>query len=164
MLAMVGYSANANDYMLWTHEIGSQRTTPLEGTHGANYPFWSPDGKSLGFFADGKLKKVDVSGGQVQVLCDAPNGRGGAWNREGTIVFFSRRIGDRCWRVASSGGSPVCGDQGGFSRALGSRTPLARVSARSKTLSLSRSQFQRQGRNQRNLCGLAGFPGKSASL
>ncbi len=54
MLAMVGYSAAANDYMLWTYEIGSQRTTPLEGTHGANYPFWSPDGKSIGFFADGK--------------------------------------------------------------------------------------------------------------
>jgi len=85
--AMVAYSARANDYVLWTYEVGGQRTTSLEGTEGASYPFWSPDGKSIGFFADGKLKRVDVTGGQSQVLCDAPNGRGGAWNRDGVIVF-----------------------------------------------------------------------------
>jgi Tol biopolymer transport system component len=85
--AMVAYSAQANDYVLWTYEVGGQRTTALEGTQGASYPFWSPDGKAIGFFADGKLKKVDVAGGQAQVLCDAPNGRGGAWNRDGVIVF-----------------------------------------------------------------------------
>jgi len=105
-LAMVAYSASANDYTLWTHEVGSQRTTSLEGTQGAAYPFWSPDGKSIGFFADGKLKKVDVSGGQSQVLCDAPNGRGGAWNRDGTIVFAPDALGALS-RVSSWGGSPV---------------------------------------------------------
>jgi len=124
MLAMVGYSAAANDYMLWTHEIGDQRTTPVEGTHGANYPFWSPDGKSLGFFADGKLKKVDVSGGQVQVLCDAPNGRGGAWNREGTIVFSPDALGPLL-RVASSGGSPVAVTKVDLARSeVGHRWPV----------------------------------------
>jgi Tol biopolymer transport system component len=66
---------------------------------------WSPDGKSVGFFADGKLKKVEVSGGQVQVLCDAPNGRGGAWNREGTIIFSADAVGPLL-RVSSAGGSP----------------------------------------------------------
>jgi len=106
MLAMVGYFAPTNDYMLWTYEVGSRRTTPLDGTHASAYPFWSPDGKSIGFFADGKLKKVDVSGGQVQVLCDAPNGRGGAWNPEGTIIFSPDALGPLL-RVPSSGGSPV---------------------------------------------------------
>jgi serine/threonine protein kinase/Tol biopolymer transport system component len=105
MLAMVGYFAPTNDYMLWTNEVGSRRTTPLEGTHGSAYPFWSPDGKSVGFFADGKLKKVEVSGGQVQALCDAPNGRGGAWNREGTIIFSADAVGPLL-RVSSAGGSP----------------------------------------------------------
>src|SRR5882672_6685629 len=124
MLAMVGYSAAANDYMLWTHEIGDQRTTPVEGTHGANYPFWSPDGKSLGFFADGKLKKVDVSGGQVQVLCDAPNGRGGAWNREGTIVFSPDALGPLL-RVASSGGAAVAATKVDTARSeVGHRWPV----------------------------------------
>ena len=106
MLAMVGYFAPTNDYMLWTYEVGSRRTTPLEGTHGSAYPFWSPDGKSIGFFADGKLKKVDISGGQVQVLSDAPNGRGGAWNRDGTIIYSPDALGPLL-RVPSSGGPPV---------------------------------------------------------
>jgi len=105
-LAMVAYSAPANDYMLWTYEVGSQRTTLLDGTQAAAYPFWSPDGKSIGFFADGKLRKVDVSGGQVQVLCDAPNGRGGAWNPDGTIIFARDALGALS-RVSSSGGTPA---------------------------------------------------------
>src|SRR6266436_8710814 len=78
MLAMVAYSEQANNYVLWTYEVGGQRTSSVGGTQGASFPFWSPDGKFIGFFADGKLKKVEVSGGKVQVLCDAPNGRGGA--------------------------------------------------------------------------------------
>src|ERR1700737_2395641 len=105
-LAMVAYSAQANNYVLWTYEVGGRRTSSLEGTQGASYPFWSPDGSAIGFFADGKLKKVDMPGGQVQVLCDAPNGRGGAWNRDGVIVFTPDSIGGLS-RVSSSGGSPV---------------------------------------------------------
>jgi Tol biopolymer transport system component len=105
-LAMVAYSAQANNYVLWTYEVGGRRTTSLDGTQGASYPFWSPDGKFLGFFAEGKLKRVDMSGGQVQVLCDAPNGRGGTWNRDGVIVFTPDSFGGLS-RVPAAGGSPV---------------------------------------------------------
>ena len=107
MLAMVAYSAQANNYVLWIYEVGGRRTSALDGTQGATYPFWSPDGRAIGFFADGKLKKVDVSGGQSQVLCDAPNGRGGTWNREGVIVFTPDSFGVGLFRVSSSGGTPV---------------------------------------------------------
>jgi eukaryotic-like serine/threonine-protein kinase len=106
-LAMVAYSEQASNYVLWTYEVGGRRTSSLEGTQGASYPFWSPDGKLIGFFADGKLKKVEMSGGQVQVLCDAPNGRGGTWNREGVILFTPDGLGVGLFRVSSSGGFPV---------------------------------------------------------
>jgi Tol biopolymer transport system component len=106
MLAMIAYSAQVNNYVLWTHEVGGRQTTSLQGTQGATYPFWSPDGKFIGFFADGKLKKIDVSGGPPQVLCDAANGRGGTWNGDGVIVFTPDGFGG-LFRVSSSGGSPM---------------------------------------------------------
>ncbi len=105
-LAMVAYSAEANNYVVWLYGVGARRTSWLAGTQEASYPFWSPDGKFIGFFADGKLKKVDVAGGQVQELCDAPNGRGGTWNRDGVIVFTPDSF-KGLSRVPSSGGSPV---------------------------------------------------------
>ena len=105
-LAMAAYSAQASNSVLWTYEVGSRRTNSLDGTEGASYPFWSPDGRFIGFFADGKLKKVEASGGQPQVLCDAPNGRGGTWNRDGVIVFTPDGFGG-LFRVSSSGGSSV---------------------------------------------------------
>jgi Tol biopolymer transport system component len=106
-LAMVAYSAQVNNYVLWTYDVGGHRTNSLEGTQGATYPFWSPDGKFIAFFADGKLKKVDVSSGQPQMLCDAPNGRGGTWNRDGMIVFSPDSLGTGLFRVPSAGGSPA---------------------------------------------------------
>jgi eukaryotic-like serine/threonine-protein kinase len=106
-LAMVAYSELANNNVLWAYEVGGRRTSSLNGTQGGSFPFWSPDGKFIGFFADGKLKKVDVSGGQVQVLCDAPVGRGGTWNQDGVILFTPDGLGTGLFRVSSSGGSPV---------------------------------------------------------
>src|SRR5216684_170691 len=105
-LALVAYSAQANNYVLWTHQVGGRQTNSLAGTQGASYPFWSPDGKFIGFFADGKLKKVQASGGQGQMICDAPNGRGGSWNEDGVIVFTPDALRGLS-RVSSAGGSPI---------------------------------------------------------
>jgi hypothetical protein len=79
---------------------------PLDGTEGAIYPFWSPDSGTIAFFADGKLKKVSLNGGPPQILCDAPDGRGGTWNKDGVIVFAAN-LGTPIQRVASGGGAPV---------------------------------------------------------
>jgi serine/threonine-protein kinase len=79
---------------------------PLSGTEGARNPFFSPDGKWIAFFADGKLKKVSVSGGAaVTTLCDAANDRGGTWAEDGTI-FFTPQPGVGLSRVSSAGGTP----------------------------------------------------------
>jgi serine/threonine protein kinase len=72
---------------LWLRAIDSSQMQLLPGTDGASYPFWSPDGRYIAFFADARLKKVLASGGPPQTLCDSPEGRGGTWNREGVILF-----------------------------------------------------------------------------
>jgi eukaryotic-like serine/threonine-protein kinase len=73
--------------LLYVRALNSLTAHALAGTEDAMYPFWSPDSGSLGFFAEGKLKIVHVAGGPPQNLCDVPNGRGGAWSKDGTIVF-----------------------------------------------------------------------------
>jgi eukaryotic-like serine/threonine-protein kinase len=94
--------------VIWIYEMGSQDARPLADTEGASFPFWSPDGKSLGFFADGKLKKLDLDGGPAQTLCDAPSGRGGTWNKDGVIVFTPRgQLGGGLYRISASGGTPT---------------------------------------------------------
>jgi Tol biopolymer transport system component len=89
--------------MLWIRPLDSLTARPLEGTEDGAYPFWSPDGRFLGFFTEGKLKKIDVSGGPPQAICDAPNGRGGTWNRDNLIVF-APDIESPLARVAAAGG------------------------------------------------------------
>jgi serine/threonine protein kinase len=79
---------------------------PLAGTEGARYPFWAPDGRAIGFFADGKLKRIDLGSTVPQVLADAPSGRGGTWNHDGVIAFAPDVAGDMM-RVAATGGTPV---------------------------------------------------------
>jgi hypothetical protein len=78
----------------------------LAGTDGGRDPFWSPDGGFIGFFAEGKLKKIAVAGGPAQTICDVVNGRGASWNREGVIVFSPANAGG-LYRVPDSGGIPV---------------------------------------------------------
>jgi Tol biopolymer transport system component len=69
------------------------------------FPFWSPDGKYIGFFSAGKLKKAALAGGPVQVLCDAPEGRGASWNARGVIVF-TPNISEPLYKVPEAGGLP----------------------------------------------------------
>src|SRR5207245_582378 len=79
---------------------------PLPGTEEAAAPFWSPDSRFIGFFAGGKLKKIEVTGGPAQMLADAQFAAGGTWNREGIIVF-ARGYGDKLYRVPAAGGAPT---------------------------------------------------------
>jgi len=92
--------------LLWVRPLRSLAAVPLTGTDGAREPFWSPDGSFVGFFADGKLKKVGVTGAALATLTDAPLGSGGTWNRDGTIVFApSTQSG--LLKVAEVGGTPT---------------------------------------------------------
>jgi Tol biopolymer transport system component len=92
--------------LLWVRPLQAAASQPLGGTEGATYPFWSADSRFIGFFATGKLKKIEASGGPAQPLCDAVDGRGGTWNREGTIVFAPIYNGP-LYQVSAQGGTPV---------------------------------------------------------
>jgi len=90
---------------IFVRQMSSADAVPVAGTEGGSFPFWSPDGKFIGFFAGGKLKKVDASGGPAQTICDAPDGRGGTWNTGGTIVFAPRIEGPLA-AISEGGGTP----------------------------------------------------------
>jgi Tol biopolymer transport system component len=96
---------------LWVRPLSDTNARVLPGTEGASFPFWAPDGRAIGFFAEGKLKRVDLAGGTPQVLADAPGGRGGTWNSEGVILFtpanFPSLPGSVLMRVSAAGGTPV---------------------------------------------------------
>ncbi|MGI8783342.1 MAG: protein kinase domain-containing protein [Acidobacteriota bacterium] len=101
-LAFVGASEGRT--LLWLRTLDSVKAQPLAGTDGASLPFWSPDSRFIGFFANGKLKKVEFSGGSPQTLCDVTfEPRGGAWSKEGTIVF-APNYDSGILQVSSAGG------------------------------------------------------------
>jgi serine/threonine protein kinase/Tol biopolymer transport system component len=89
---------------LWIRALDSTAAHALVGAETGTYPFWSPDGRQIAFFADNKLKKMDVAGGPATVLCDAPSARGGSWSGD-TILFAGRYT--PIMRVPASGGTPV---------------------------------------------------------
>jgi eukaryotic-like serine/threonine-protein kinase len=93
---------------LWIRSVDEVVGKPLPGTEGAAWPFWSPDSRFIAFFADGKLQKVDLAGAPPLVICAAPNGRSGSWNKDGVIVFSPDST-TVIHRVAEGGGvsSPV---------------------------------------------------------
>ena len=89
---------------LFVRSLDSLDAIAIEGTDGAKHPFWSPDGMSIAFFARGKLMKVAVAGGVPVEVCNAPDGKGGAWSPTGTIVFGPNIIFEGLSRVSADGG------------------------------------------------------------
>ncbi len=106
--ASIAFVATGSDgkNMVWVRPMNAPEAHLLAGTDGGTFPFWSPDNRSLGFFAGGKLKTIDLNGGSALAVCDAPFGRGGAWGPEGMILFAPEAQAP-ILRVSASGGTPV---------------------------------------------------------
>jgi len=104
-LAFAGQTSPSAASQLYVRRLDQLQATALAGTDGAFGPFFSPDGQWVAFFANGRLKKVAVTGG-VFTLCDAPNGRGGSWADDGTITFRPTNTQGGLLRVSSAGGTP----------------------------------------------------------
>ena len=117
-VAQKGAEGSPQLYVRRLTQLQATPATPLLGTDEAESPFFSPDGQWIAFFSGGKLRKIAVSGGAVVPLCDAPNGRGGTWSEDDTIVFLPNATPDaRLMRVSSNGGTPerlasFAGDKG----------------------------------------------------
>jgi serine/threonine-protein kinase len=95
---------NGDGRQLFFHSLDQSAFVPLVGTRNATFVFYSPDGKWIGFTADGKLKKMKLSGGSPVTICDAPRPRGATWGADDTIVFAPVSTGGGLSRVAASGG------------------------------------------------------------
>jgi len=104
-LAFTGRDSSGKN-LLWVRPLDSLDARALPDTDEAAYPFWSPDSHFMGFFAQGKLKKIDISGGRPQTVCDAPAGVGGTWNRDNVIVFTPSTR-EPLYRVSADGGVPM---------------------------------------------------------
>ena len=105
---MIAFTATASDgsSALWVRPLDRLDPRLLPGTHDAKFPFWSADSRKVAFFAENKLRTVDISGGLPNSLCEAPQGRGGTWGADGTIVFTPDTQ-KGIYRVNAGGGTPV---------------------------------------------------------
>jgi serine/threonine protein kinase/WD40 repeat protein len=101
-IAFVAHSADTK--MLFVRSLDADTATPINGTQNAIHPFWSPDGKYVGFFSNGKLRKVLASGGSVVPLADVASARGGAWGANDVIVYCPNIIGG-LFQVSANGGT-----------------------------------------------------------
>jgi len=89
---------------LWVRSLEENEARPLSGTDDASLPFWSPDGRSLGFFAQRRLLRVELAGGPPRALADISDSRGGCWTKDDVIVF-SPNAGDGLYRIPAEGGA-----------------------------------------------------------
>jgi Tol biopolymer transport system component len=101
---LVFAAQSAGAQRLWVRSLESGAVRALAGTDDARNPFWSPDSRSIGFFARAKLKRIDLESGSIRELTNAVNSFGGAWNRDDVIVFSGNATGP-LMRVAASGGA-----------------------------------------------------------
>jgi Tol biopolymer transport system component/predicted Ser/Thr protein kinase len=92
--------------VLWLQALGGSSAQPIPGAEGSQFPFWSPDSRSIAFFAGGKLQRIDVAGGPPLTVCDVANGRSGAWNRDGVILFAPDPT-SGIFQVSAAGGRPA---------------------------------------------------------
>ena len=97
---------DAGESRLWVRPLEAVRAVPLAGTEGATYPFWSPDSRSIAFFASGWLKRLDIGSGSPRPLTRVIAPRGGSWSREG-VILFAPTILDPLWQCPDSGGTPA---------------------------------------------------------
>lgn len=103
-IVYVAISAGRSQLSLRSLDTGSEQSLP--GTDGALFPFWSPTSRSIGFFADGALKRIDIDGGLPRMLAEAPAGRGGAWNAD-DVILFTPNTGGPIFRVSAMGDVPA---------------------------------------------------------
>ena len=104
-LAFVAEAADGSR-SLWVRAMAAATATSISGTQGAAFPFWSPDRQRIGFFADGKLKIVDVAGGAMRVIADVRRPSGGTWSADDVIVF-APDVNGPLYRIMAAGGSPI---------------------------------------------------------
>ena len=106
LLAFIARGPSGGRWQLYTRRLDELQAKPLAGTDGAYAPFFAPDGRSIAFFASGRLMKVALNDGSVTIICPAEEARGGAWADDGTILFAPRPEGP-LYRVSSNGGTPT---------------------------------------------------------
>jgi Tol biopolymer transport system component len=102
---LVYAAAGDGQTRLWLRQLDASTAQPLAGTEGASFPFWSPNSRSIAFFAIGKLKRVDIGAGLPQTLADAV-GQGGAWSQQ-DVILFSRNRFSPLYRMPATGGESV---------------------------------------------------------
>jgi Tol biopolymer transport system component len=140
------------EWMLYVRDLDQLEARPLAGTEGAQYPFWSPDSRWLGYFTNqGRLSKIEVAGGLPIAIADVPAGKGGTWSRDG-VILFTPHSNQPIFRVSASGG-PI--------------TPITRIDAAQGENSHREPEFLPDGRHFLFVArgrNISGAPGRGAAI